>query len=169
MSETNQNGINVPPEQDFDTANFQGSMQQVLQENIGNYVIVEFLIGTGGLDARQGFLYNVSTQFIVLYDSLNYRYTVCDIFSIKFVTFLLPGYQPGQILTDPTFTMRPSTAPSSAVPELTPAAEPNADVSRAIPQQNTTASPEPMTPGQAAFAHAVRFQSSASRQNPSRT
>lgn len=97
MSEQGTNQIQqlqVPPAQDFDTANFQGSMQEVLHENIGKYVLVDFLIGTSNLVTRQGFLYYVGTQFIVLYDSLNLRYVVCDIFSIKFVTFLLPGYQP---------------------------------------------------------------------------
>lgn len=54
MSEmTNTNGtFTVPPDQDFDTISFQGSMQQVLQENVGKYVIVEFLIGTGSLDRK---------------------------------------------------------------------------------------------------------------------
>lgn len=98
MSETSaNNGFSVPPDQDFNTVSFQGSMQQVLQENIGNYVIVEFLIGTGNLISRQGILYSVATQFLVLYDEFESRYVVCDIFSVKFVTFLLPGYRPGQI------------------------------------------------------------------------
>ena len=90
MSEQGTNQIQqlqVPPAQNFDTANFQGSMQEVLHENIGKYVLVDFLIGTSNLVTRQGFLYYVGTQFIVLYDSLNLRYVVCDIFSIKFVTF----------------------------------------------------------------------------------
>ena len=42
MSEQGTNQIQqlqVPPAQDFDTANFQGSMQEVLHENIGNYVM----------------------------------------------------------------------------------------------------------------------------------
>ena len=112
MSEQGTNQIQqlqVPPAQNFDTANFQGSMQEVLHENIGKYVLVDFLIGTSNLVTRQGFLYYVGTQFIVLYDSLNLRYVVCDIFSIKFVTFLLPGYQPGQIQTPAEFEMHPGT------------------------------------------------------------
>ena len=79
MSEQGTNQIQqlqVPPAQDFDTANFQGSMQEVLHENIGNYVLVDFLIGTSNLVTRQGFLYYVGTQFIVLYDSLNLRYVL---------------------------------------------------------------------------------------------
>ena len=68
MSEQGTNQIQqlqVPPAQDFDTANFQGSMQEVLHENIGKYVLVDFLIGTSNLVTRQGFLYYVGTQFIV--------------------------------------------------------------------------------------------------------
>ena len=91
------NGFTVPPAQDFDTVGFQGSLQQILQENIGNYVIVDFLIGTGNLETRQGVLYDVASQFLVLFDDINLRYVVCDIFSVKFVTFLLPGYRPGQV------------------------------------------------------------------------
>lgn len=107
------NGFNVPPDQDFDTVSFQGSMQQVLQENIGNYVIVEFLIGTNNLISRQGILYNVATQFIVLYDEIESRYVVCDIFSVKFVTFLLPGYRPGQIPST-TYPAQPEASPTFA-------------------------------------------------------
>ena len=90
MSEmTTTNGtFTVPPDQDFNTLSFQGSMQQVLQENVGKYVIVEFLIGTGSLTSRQGMLYYVGAQFLVLYDEFEARFVVCDIFSVKFVTFL---------------------------------------------------------------------------------
>lgn len=131
MSETTLNGgFNVPPDQDFDTISFQGSMQQVLQENIGNYVIVEFLIGTGSLISRQGILYNVASQFLVLYDEFEARYVVCDIFSVKFVTFLLPGYNGSG---------RPVPYGGSSD---TPA----------VQAQETAA----MTPAQAALAHTVR-------------
>ena len=60
MSEMGQNvmgaSFSVPAAQDFNTLGFQGSMQQVLQENVGSYVVVEFLMGqigkgTIGLDA----------------------------------------------------------------------------------------------------------------------
>lgn len=96
MSET-ADGFRIPSTQDFDTETFAGSMQQVLQDNIGQYVIVDFFMGTGTLETRQGILYDVATQFIVLYDEINLHYVVCDVFSIKFVTFLLPNYRPGQV------------------------------------------------------------------------
>lgn len=106
MSEnTNQMGINVPADQDFDTLGFQGSMQQILQENTGNYVIVEFLIGSNQLVTKQGILYNVASQFLVLYDDIEARYVVCDIFSVKFVTFLEPT-------RSSTATIAPEEAPA---------------------------------------------------------
>lgn len=136
------NGFNVPPDQDFNTVSFQGSMQQVLQENIGNYVIVEFLIGTGSLISRQGILYNVASQFLVLYDEFESRYVVCDIFSVKFVTFLLPGYRPGQI---PAATY-PAQQPEDVAPAF--AADTPAKPA-AIESSN-------VTPSQAAYAYAAR-------------
>ena len=120
----------VPPDQDFNTMSFQGSMQQVLQENVGKYVIVEFLIGTGSLTSRQGLLYYVGTQFLVLYDEFESRYVVCDIFSVKFVTFL----EGREVSTYPSLDRT--------------AVQSNAD------QPAVEASG--MTPSQAAYAHATR-------------
>ncbi|MGN0778416.1 MAG: hypothetical protein ACI4MJ_04645 [Aristaeellaceae bacterium] len=136
MSEMTNDTFNVPPEQDFNTESFQGSMQQVLQDNVGNYVIVEFLIGTNQLVTRQGLLYSVASQFLVLYDEIESRYVVCDIFAVKFVTFLLPGYRPGQV---PNNGSEPSAYPDADAPATTASA-------RAMP----------LTPSQAAYAHATR-------------
>lgn len=142
MSETTpNNSFNVPPDQDFNTVSFQGSMQQVLQENIGNYVIVEFLIGTGSLISRQGVLYSVASQFLVLYDEFESRYVVCDIFSVKFVTFLLPGYRPGQV-------------PATTYPMQPEAAAPTFSVD--TPARQTAADGAMLSPSQAAYAYAAR-------------
>lgn len=137
MSESlvNANGFSVPPDQDFNTVGFQGSMQQVLQENIGNYVIVDFLIGTNGLTSRQGILYSVATQFLVLFDEFESRYIVCDIFSVKFVTFLLPGYRPGQV---------PAEGNQTSLPTMASAAD------------EGTEPPDLMTPARAAYINTVR-------------
>ena len=128
-------GFTVPPDQDFNTLSFQGSMQQVLQENVGKYVIVEFLIGTGSLTSRQGMLYYVGSQFLVLYDEFESRYVVCDIFAVKFVTFL----DGREATTYPSLDR--TAAPSSA--------------SMDAPAVAT------MSPGQAAYAHATRRNPSA--------
>lgn len=130
MSEVmSNNGFNVPEDQNFNTETFQGSMQQVLSDNLGSYVIVEFLIGTGQLSIKQGVLYYVGTQFLVLLDEIEARYIVCDIFAVKFVTFLQPGYRPG------------------SVPSETSMME--SDVT-------TAAVARDRTPSQAAYAHATR-------------
>jgi hypothetical protein len=134
MSEmTNTNGtFTVPPDQDFNTMSFQGSMQQVLQENVGKYVIVEFLIGTGSLTSRQGMLYYVGTQFLVLYDEFESRFVVCDIFSVKFVTFL-------EARSASTYPSLDQTAVQGSTSMDAPAMEAGA-----------------FTPSQAAYAHAAR-------------
>ena len=137
MSEmTTTNGtFTVPPDQDFNTLSFQGSMQQVLQENVGKYVIVEFLIGTGSLTSRQGMLYYVGAQFLVLYDEFESRFVVCDIFSVKFVTFL-------------------EARSATTYPSLDQAAVPgSADIDAPAVAA--------MSPGQAAYAHATRRNPSA--------
>ncbi len=99
MSELMQGGLQVPPEQDFDTIGFAGSMQQLLSENLGNYVVIEFLIGSNSTTTQQGILYNVASQFVVLYDDFSLRYIVCDIFTIKFVYFYLSRAMPGSPAT----------------------------------------------------------------------
>lgn len=71
-----------------------GSMQMILASNIGEYVVVEFLIGTERLMRKQGLLYHVGTSYITLYDDRNNLFIVCDIFSIKFVYFFFPGQRP---------------------------------------------------------------------------
>lgn len=134
MSEMTTPGtFSVPPDQDFNTISFQGSMQQVLQENVGKYVIVEFLIGTGSLTSRQGMLYYVGAQFLVLYDEFESRFVVCDIFSVKFVTFL----EGRSASTYPTLDQTAVQGSTSSVD--TPAVEAGA-----------------FTPSQAAYAHATR-------------
>lgn len=93
---TNSNGNFVtPPPQDFNTEAMQGSIQHVLSENIGEYVVVEFLIGTQTTTQKQGILYAVGTSFLVLYEETSQTFVVCDIFSVKFITFYLPGQRPG--------------------------------------------------------------------------
>ena len=86
--------ITTPPQSDFDNPAFQGSMQQILSENLGQFVVIEFLIGTQAMTEKMGILYSVGRGFVVLYEELQNRYIVCDIFSIKFVTFYEPGVRP---------------------------------------------------------------------------
>lgn len=66
---------------------YQGAMQQILSENTGELVSVDFLIGTQETVTRRGILYAVGVSYIVLYNPENDTYVVCDLFAIKFVTF----------------------------------------------------------------------------------
>lgn len=92
-----QPGINTPPPEDFNTIAMQGSFQNILQDNLGAYVQIEFLLGTQGMTSRLGVLYSVGRNYVVLHDVGNKNYIVCDIFSIKFVTFFSPDGQSGYI------------------------------------------------------------------------
>lgn len=89
-------GINVPeePASDFETAGMQGSMQQLLSENLGKYVMADFLVGVSNIVRRVGVLYSVGRGFLVLYDENSHTFDVCDIFSLKFAAFFPPGFEP---------------------------------------------------------------------------
>ena len=95
MNDIPQNEINVPAAENFnDLPAFQGSIQQFLSENIGNFVVIEFLIGTQAMTSRQGILYSVGASYIILYEETSRTFVMCDIFSVKFVTFYFPGQRP---------------------------------------------------------------------------
>ena len=91
-----QGGINLPPESSmtFETAGMQGSMQQLLSENLGKFVMADFLVGVSNIVRRVGILYSVGRSFIVLYLEAYHTFQVCDIFSLKFVSFFPPGSEP---------------------------------------------------------------------------
>ena len=62
------------------------SFAEVLMRSIGYYVTCEFLIGTAGLEQKSGFLYAAGVNFITLHNVENNEFTVCDLYSVKFVT-----------------------------------------------------------------------------------
>lgn len=86
----------TPPPINFDTEEMRGSMQKILSDNIGEYVVIEFLIGTERILRKQGLLYSVGTSYVTLFDDMVNNYIVCDIFSIKFVYFYYPGQRPNR-------------------------------------------------------------------------
>lgn len=98
----------TPPQQTFDEEEMAGSIQKILAENIGNYVVVEFLIGTERMMRKQGYLYHVGTSYITLYDDENENFILCDIFSVKFVYFYMPGQRPNR-----NFNMLPHSSGNS--------------------------------------------------------
>lgn len=90
------NGFNTPPQQSFSGEEMRGSIQRILADNVGEYVVIEFLIGTEILMRKQGLLYFVGTSYVTLYDDAVNNFIVCDIFSIKFVYFYFLGQRPKQ-------------------------------------------------------------------------
>lgn len=87
-------GLNTPPQEDFNTPALQGSMQQILSENLGKFVIADFLIGVSTIVRRVGIIYSVGRGYLTLYLEQYKAFEVCDIFSLKFVTFFPPGSEP---------------------------------------------------------------------------
>ena len=88
-SPSGNNNFTVPSGIGYDA--YQGSIQQIMRDNIGEYMDVEFLIGTNGLTTRSGQLTNVGVSYIVLYDRTKDRYMICDLYSVKFVTIYDPN------------------------------------------------------------------------------
>ena len=74
--------FNTPPQPSFDSEEMRGSMQAILAQNIGEYVVIEFLIGTENIVRKQGMLYFVGRSFVTLYDEHVNNFIVCDIFSV---------------------------------------------------------------------------------------
>lgn len=85
---------NIPPQENFNTEELQGSLQQILARNIGVYVIIESLIGTTTLVRKQGRIYYVGRSYVVLYDDVNNLFISCDMFSIMYVYYFYPGQRP---------------------------------------------------------------------------
>ena len=56
----------------------------------------EFLVGTQAMTRKEGILYSVGRSYLTLYEETSQTFVVCDIFSVKFVTFYLPGQRPGR-------------------------------------------------------------------------
>ncbi len=65
---------------------YDGSMQQALLDHLGNYVQIEFLIGTNNTVIKEGILDDVGLNFVSLLDEQTGRSTICDLYSIKFMT-----------------------------------------------------------------------------------
>ena len=85
-------GLNTT-EESFDTPAMQGTMQQLLADNLGRYVVVDFLVGVDAIARRVGVLYAVGRSFLILYEEVTNSYQVCDIFSVKVVSFFPDEYR----------------------------------------------------------------------------
>lgn len=76
-----------------------GSFSSIIQENLGAYVICEFLIGTNNLERKEGYLYTGGINYVTLYQPSEEQYIVCDLYSLKFVTFVDTRRRPRQDLS----------------------------------------------------------------------
>lgn len=103
MAEDN-NSINTPTQGDsgiMDSPGLEGSFQQVLADNLGHYVQIDFLVGIQTLVRRSGIIYAVGRSFVVLYDETNRNFVMCDVFSAKFVAFFATRPAPGVLPNNP--------------------------------------------------------------------
>ena len=64
-----------------------GSMKNVLNQNLGNYVVATFLVGTQGTTAWEGELFEVGNDYLIIHQTGRDRYIVCDIYSLKYIEF----------------------------------------------------------------------------------
>lgn len=97
------------------------SLAGMLSDNLGIFVVCEFLIGTAIIVRRDGILYSVGNNFLTLYQEEDDRYIVCDLFSLKFITFYnsttrpsnVPFVRDGETNTFPTFPTTGSNTPQN--------------------------------------------------------
>ena len=104
MESSGGGAINTPGTGDsgiMDSPGLEGSFQQVLSENLGRYVQIDFLVGVQTLVRRSGIIYAVGRSFVVLYDETNRNFVMCDVFSAKFVAFFATRPAPGTLPNNP--------------------------------------------------------------------
>lgn len=70
------------------------TIQEVIALSVGNYVVVEFLVGTQNIVRKEGVLTAVGVSWLLLYDEAAGTSVVCDMYSVKFVTYFDPGVRP---------------------------------------------------------------------------
>lgn len=73
------------------------SLAGMLADNLGIFVVCEFLIGTVLIVRRDGILYSVGNNFLTLYQEEDDRYVVCDLYSLKFITFYNATSRPSSV------------------------------------------------------------------------
>ena len=138
LNRANENGgLVTPPDENFNTDAMRGSMQQILSDNLGNFVVCEFLVGTQAMTQKEGILYSVGRSYLTLYEELTQTFVVCDMFSVKFVTFYLPGQRPYRV---PATSFAPG---SMYTPSVTPAPGTQFPGTPAMPGMGWTAQSDP--------------------------
>lgn len=87
MTSIPQDSFNTPLNADEAARN---SWRALLARNVGRNVLVRFLMGTQNLITVEGELYEVGTDYIVLYQPLWDSHITADLYSVKFVEFREP-------------------------------------------------------------------------------
>ncbi|MBQ2324048.1 MAG: hypothetical protein II379_05630 [Oscillospiraceae bacterium] len=95
MDITPGNGMTNAPQEDFDeplTADeaARSSWRALLARNVGRSVIVTFLMGTQNAVVVEGVLYEVGSDYLVIYQSAWESNITADLYSVKFVEFREP-------------------------------------------------------------------------------
>ena len=87
MTSIPQDSFNAPLNADEAARN---SWRALLARNVGRNVLVRFLIGTQNMVTVEGELYEVGTDYIVIYQPLWDSHITADLYSVKFVEFREP-------------------------------------------------------------------------------
>ncbi len=92
---TEESGMNSVPQDSFseplsaDEA-ARNSWRALLARNVGRNVLVRFLMGTQNIVTVEGELYEVGTDYLVIYQPLWFSHITADLYSVKFVEFREP-------------------------------------------------------------------------------
>ena len=73
--------LNIPSD-----ANSVQLIHDYLKGIIGRFILVDFLIGTQSMIRKQGYLFSIGSNWILLYDDILKNFVMCDLYSIKFIT-----------------------------------------------------------------------------------
>ncbi len=138
-----QNGNITVPQANTDPDSFLVSMLQILAENIGSYVICEFLVGTDTIVGRQGILEFVGPSYIVLHDDTCGTHIICDAFALRFVSICFGDEEENGSST-------PNGAQTQTTPQTSQVPTPNNLTGTQMVSANTRAQ------SQAAFNYAKR-------------
>lgn len=64
-----------------------GSLKAMMSQNVGNYIVATFLVGTQNMVSWEGILYDVGNDYLTIYQESRDRYIVSDYYSLKFIEF----------------------------------------------------------------------------------
>ena len=87
MSSIPQDSFTTPLNADEAARN---SWRALLARNVGRNVLVRFLMGTQNFVTVEGELYEVGTDYIVIYQPLWDSHITADLYAVKFVEFREP-------------------------------------------------------------------------------